>query len=388
MKTPLAIILLALVVGVGVGVGTAVWRARLVPWDGPPPGVASPRPATAQGETPKVAVDQEEYNFGVMDASDKKSHGFVFTNTGKGPLVLRDGGSSCRCAVAEIEKAEVPPGGSTKVTVRWTAKDMIGDYRQTARVKTNDPSHASVALTVAGKVKQSLWADPPELVLSRVSASEPTTGEVRLFCSLAGPLRILDCKFSNQDTAEFFQVANEAISPSQEGPGKEARSAVLLRVTVKPGLPQGPFQQTILLGTSIESARTFSLPIKGTVGSDISVAGEGWSDEQGLVYLGQVQGSAGARRQLRLIVRGSQGKEVKFKVVRIEPGFLQVTLGQTTAIGSGAATQTPITIQIPKGSLPANHMGSEQGKLGEIILETGHPQTPQLRIRVRFAVEG
>jgi hypothetical protein len=89
-----------------------------------------------------------------------------------------------------------------------------------------------------------------------------------------------------------------------------------------------------------------------------------------------------------LIVRGSLGKEVKFKVIGIEPGFLQVTLGETTPIGSGAATQTPLTIQIPEGSPPGNHMGSDQGKLGEIILETGHPQTPQLHILVRFAVEG
>ena len=43
-------------------------------------------------------------------------------------------------------------------------------------------------------------------------------------------------------------------------------------------------------------------------------------------------------------------------------------------------------IEIPPGSPTVDCLGSEQGKLGEIILESTHPQVPKLRILVRFAV--
>ena len=70
------------------------------------------------------------------------------------------------------------------------------------------------------------------------------------------------------------------------------------------------------------------------------------------------------------------------------PSVLKVSLGQPSEINNGAVVADAVMIDIPPGSPPVNHLGSEQGKLGEIILETTHPQVPKLRILVRFAVEG
>jgi hypothetical protein len=89
-----------------------------------------------------------------------------------------------------------------------------------------------------------------------------------------------------------------------------------------------------------------------------------------------------------LVAHGPKCNEVKFTPVSIEPDLLKVEIGKTTSINGGKATETPLTIEIPKASRPANHLGSEQGKLGKIVLATNHPHVPQLRIYVSFLIEG
>jgi hypothetical protein len=141
-----------------------------------------------------------------------------------------------------------------------------------------------------------------------------------------------------------------------------------------------------VLKTSAGSSLT--LPVEGSVGSEIAVVGHGWDPDTGILSIGEIAGGAGASRQLMLVVRGPLRREVKFKTQRIKPDVLKVLLGPPHEINNGVVVQIPLRIEIPAGSPPANHLGSEQGKLGEILLETSHPQVPTLRILVRFAITG
>ncbi len=150
----------------------------------------------------------------------------------------------------------------------------------------------------------------------------------------------------------------------------------------------GRFRQRIQIRTNLEAAREVGVPIEGTVVGDISVAGPGWNDRLSLLTIGTVSSEKGAERRLMLIVRGPHRKEVKFEPVEVFPDSLQVTVGQSTESKSGAVTLVPLIIQIPKGSPPANHLGSKQGKAGRVLIHTNHPKVPQLRVFVRFAVKG
>ena len=122
--------------------------------------------------------------------------------------------------------------------------------------------------------------------------------------------------------------------------------------------------------------------------AEIAVVGRGWDPDTGILTLGEVSRRTGIERKLILVVRGPWRKEVEFKPVRVAPSVLKVSLGQRSEINKGAVVQIPLTIDVPKDSPPMNYLGSEQGGLGEIILETAHPQVPKLRILVRFAIEG
>jgi hypothetical protein len=143
-----------------------------------------------------------------------------------------------------------------------------------------------------------------------------------------------------------------------------------------------------MVQTGLKSVPTVQIPLAGTVVGDISIAGQGWDEENGILTLGRISSYQGAQRRLLLVTRGPLGKQVQFTLVRSDPDLLQVDqekLKETTTIASGTVSQTPLVIRIPKGSRRAYYLGSE---LGEILIKTNHPDIPLLRIRVRFAVEG
>jgi hypothetical protein len=381
------IVIVSLALGAALGAGTAVLRARSVLK--PVAAESAPSPPPPADEPSKAVVDKAEYEFGTMDASEERHHDFIISNKGAGPLRLVAGGTSCRCTVSQLEKEQIPPGGSTKVTLTWKTKGVYGPYRQTANILTNDPDRREITLTVSGEVVTALRAEPPDLVFTRLPAGEAAAGEARLWCNVPDqPLRIIDFKLSDPATAGHFQVTYQPLDQEAVRREKGAKSGVLLRVAITPGLPQGRFQQNVVLHTNVPASQTLTIPVYGDIASDISIAGPGWNPDTGTLYLGAVSRREGAQRRLLLIVRGPQGKEVKFKLVRVQPSFLVAKLGPTTAVGQGTLFQTPLNIEVPKGSPPANHLGSEQGESGQILLQTTHPQAKQLRLFVQFAVEG
>ena len=390
MKT-LLLVALTILLGVALGIGAAGLRIRAATWN--PKLDESVETAAAPlsrpiGPAPKAVVDQTEYKFGTLDMSDSGSHDFVFTNAGDAPLTLASGGTSCRCAMSKLDRERIPPGGSAKVTVTWKPIDKLGPYRQTAKIRTNDPARPQITLTVSGRITVATRFSPPELVFSRLSAGETSTGKSRLFCYLDEPLKIPGHRWSDAATASYFDVALQSLSAEELKEEPSARSGVLVAVTVKPGLPPGPIHQKLLLQTNVASSPTLMLPIQGNIGGEIAVVGRGWDPDTGILTLGEVSRRTGIERKLILVVRGPLRKEVEFKPMRVAPSVLKVSLGQRSEINSGAVVQIPLTIDIPQDSPPMNHLGSEQGELGEIILETTHPQVPKLRILVRFAIVG
>lgn len=410
MKT-LLVILAAVVLGVATGVGGGVLRIAVVPWNGDPVSrVQDPRmpESTSEGQpAPKAVFEQTEYDFGSMDMEAEGYHDFVVINRGDGPLKLTAGETSCRCTLSEIKDEELAPGESTKVRVTWTPKKVIGPYRQTATVFTNDANHDRVELVVVGRVTLAILAEPKELVFTRITAGEPATGEVRLLSFLSDSLKIVDCKLADQATADYFEVTFEEM-PSEElvsetvdsdpsndedvggqgSPGKKAKalSGCLIRVTVKPGLPQGPFKQKIFVATNLDEAPSLAIPVEGTIAGDISIFGRGYDEHLATLTMGTVSSRKGSQRDLTLLVRGPHREEVEFTCQQCMPEFLEVEVGETTLVGRGAVAKTPLIVRIPPGAPAANHLGSDQGALGEIVLETSHPEIPILRIHVSFAV--
>jgi hypothetical protein len=399
----LGLTFVACLAGFALGAGAAWQHIKKPAWQGFP---VAENPATPQA-VPKLAVDSELFVFGVMKGGGTGSHQFHFFNHGQAPLTLKAGATSCKCTVSEVEKGILSPGDSGSVTLQWHPKEVVGRFEQNAKIITNDPIRPELVLSVSGEVTVGLRAIPPSLVLSSLARQDTAHADVRIYCYLPGqPLEIDGFKMAYDALAPYFTVTHEPIPKSDLAQEPNAQSGVLLHVGVKPGLPQGPFQQTILIATNQPDATSVAIPIEGKVSGDISVAGPDWDDDQNSLNLGAVKSQIGASRQLQLIVRGPKNvdkngadkngsdrnwAETRFEVGRVEPDYLHVTLGKTEVLGSGASlriSRTPLTIEVPPGSPQESHLGSEQGHVGVIVLETTDPQTPQFKVRVRFAVEG
>ena len=385
------LVALALIVGLAAGVGTALLRVQMTAPDTEAmlAGQSGTGRFALPGEPrPKVVIDETSFDFGAMGDDATNSHSFIFRNEGDGTLTLTKGDTTCRCTLIDLEQTDIPPGESAAVKVQWNAKNLAGPYRQSATIFTNDPDRSRVTLTITGRITAALRVTPSDLVFSHLSVGEPATGEVRLYSYLPQKLQITGHKLKDRESAEHFEVAYRPLASDQLKDEPDVKSGCLVTISVKSGLPLGAFRQTILLTTNLKDSPTVEIPVEGTVDSDISIIGRGWNDKNGVLRIGTVSSRQGAEQTVTLACRGSYSKEVTYKVAHVTPSLLKVELGKRADRNQGKVSLTPLTIQIPKGSHPANHLGSEQGDLGRITIETNHPQAPQLRILVRFAVEG
>jgi len=385
---------LAVLVGAGVGIGAGFVRTAWYPWDGTPSGAgggaASPKEMGPPMPSAKVLVEADTFDFGVMDNSATRRHEFVFKNVGTMPLALSQGPTSCKCTASILEEGEIPPGRSSTVVVEWTGGDTVGEFTQTARILTNDPSRAMVTLKIKGRVTQAARVTPSELVLTDITVGETESGQVKLFGFRSKPLEITGYEFSRPSTAAHFEVTFQPMTADQVAAEaeKDATSGCLVEITVKPGLPQWGIQQRIVFTTNYEEAPTIEVPVRVTTGSEISIVAAGWNKEAGVLDWGTLRSKEGARRKLILRVAGLHHREVTFKPIEVFPDLLKVDVGKTSDLENGAVSVTPLIIQVPKGSRPADHLGLKEENLGRIILETTHPDVRELRIRVRFAVAG
>jgi hypothetical protein len=388
MKTFIAIIL-AIILGIALGAATVGLRIAQTPWPGNPPVSSESSPAPSAGPrqpAPKLEVENAKYDFGSMDIDEKASHVFRVRNQGDVLLTIKEDGTSCGCVVSEVDPAEIIPGQSSKITIKWKSRQRLGQFTETASFTTNDPAKPEFTLTITGQVTARIRVVPPELVLNGISANETSAGQVRLLCYQDEPWQILGHQWEGAN-ASSFQATIEPLSDEQlkEEPG--AKSGYLIRVGVKPGLPYGLFKQTIRLRTDLKYRPEIIVPVEGSVASDVSIAGADWDREHGVLNLGTVNSREAVRRRVLLVARGPYRKQLKF-VPRENPDLpFKLSIGQTTEINNGKVTQTPLTIEIPRGARSADYMSDNPSDWGKITIETTHPQVPEVQIPVRFAVE-
>jgi len=336
-----------------------------------------------------VVVDGTDFDFGVGQRQAAMHHTFVFRNDGDEPLRLTQGATTCKCTLSELKAGDVPPGGTTEVRLDFKLVTMGEQFRQTAEIHTNDPRRPSVTLAIHGTVTDLVRLEPGDLVLSNVPSNEGAKAAVHLYGFEVKDLQVLSHEFTNQETASFFTLDWRPATGDElrEKPG--ASAALVGTLTLKPGLPLGPINQTIHLQTNVAEADKLELAISGSVVSDISIVGpSSFIEKHSVVVFGTVERSRGAKTTLRLLVKGPHRREVKLTVQEIDPAdVLNVSLGEVQEINAGVVLMYPLEIEIRPDSRLINRMGSEQAKYGRIVIETTHPAVKKIPINVKFAVE-
>lgn len=337
-------------------------------------------------EAPVLFVPEPHYDFGTMQRGTSKSHEFEIRNTGAAPLKLRSGGTTCKCTLSDVPEMSVPPGGSTKVKLEWTAKSDSGPFRQTATILSNDLAHSPFELSVDGQIISISGVEPPEFLFNKLAVDETKSVSVYVMAMLQDELTVKDALFGDPTIREKFDVKIEPVERDAL-PNKLARRGVRVTVTAKPGLPIGRFSSWLTLHTDLPEASKLDIPVIGQVVGDIGIHGSvGWNEEQGVLTFGAVRSSEGGKRKVNIIVRGAGAPDIQFKVKSTDPEELKATIGQPKKL-SDTLVQVPVEIEVPRGTHPMVRLETAQGEAGHIVFSTTHPKIKELALAVRFAVE-
>jgi hypothetical protein len=380
----------AAVAGVAIGASGAFLQ-RSTPWT-----VGDLRVTSApSGPAPHAETAETRHAFGTLGTGGSGSHEFVVRNAGDGPLTLRKGTTSCTCTVSDFEAIEggsadgtrvVPPGGETKIRVQWKGKPPGGPFRQQAPILTDDPRRPEVVFTVEGTVVPTWKAIPDLLAVPRLSASSGDRLTTDVFTYGTESPVVTEVALDDPKFAQSVSFATAPLSAEEVAAETGATGGFRLTVDLRPGLPIGPLKRTVRVSFTIPEPIVAEIPLEGTVGGDLVMAGPGWDSSRQALLLGTVSGKAGLRTRVFLTAKGPHRDSVRPTVREVVPEALQVTVGDGSPIGTGGAVRIPIDIVIPPGSRAVNHLCSQQGPAGRIVLATGHPDSPEFTIPVCVAV--
>lgn len=382
----------ALAVGGGVGVGTAALDATLRPWQ---LGGFRPDAARSAATAPRAEIDATVHAFGTVGSGAKGRHVFTIRNAGAGPLTLTRGASSCSCTIGELggaagdgpdATAVVPPGESAPVTVQWTGKGGGGPFRQQVTILTDDPRRPEIALVVEGTVVPTWRAEPPELVVPRIAAGTGGRASTTVYTFGPTPPTVRSAVIDGDDATRLFAVATTPIDAAVVAAEPGATGGFRVDVDLRPGLPIGRLRRVVTVTFDVGDEIVAEIPLAGVVGGDLALAGPGWDSGRQALVLGTVSGRAGLVTQLFITARGPHAAAVRPVVRSVEPASLVVTVGEPGPVGGGGSLRIPLEISIPPGSRPVNHLCSESGPPGTIVLDTGHPEVPTLTIPVCVAI--
>jgi hypothetical protein len=344
---------------------------------------------------PKVEVPESRYAFGTIGTGATGSHRFEIRNTGGGPLTLSRGTTSCSCTVSDFESAEgatpdakkvVPPGDSAFVTVQWKGKPPGGPFRQQVTILTDDPRRPEAVFVVEGTVVPTWRAVPESIALASLSASGAQQASATVYTFGKEHPVVQGVTIDHPQATEFFSLATVPLSAAEIAAEAGATGGFRVDVAIRPGLPLGRLRQTITAAFTMPEEVTAQVPLEGSVGGDLVLAGPGWDSSRQALLLGTVSGKTGLRTRLFLTAKGPHRDLVRPTVEATVPDALQVTIGEGSPVGSGSVVRIPIDIVIPPGSRSVNHICSPQAPAGRIVLRTGHPDSPLFSIPVCVAI--
>jgi hypothetical protein len=332
-------------------------------------------------------IGGEEFDFGVMDRGETRTHSFQLKNNSDKHVAVEVKGTTCKCTVGDLEKSSIGPGETVDVNLEWVAKSMETDFKQTATIKTSHPARPTILLNVFGKVLQIVQAFPPNVVFSDVTVRESREQEFMVYGFKDDRLVIEEYRWTEPETAEFFEFEWETAPKEIVDAEENAMAAVICKVKMKEGLPLGPINQTLELVTSSSRSGVLDIPVRARIVGDVSMTGTGYREITNVLRMGPISRSRGMKRKLFMTIKGPHREEFQVLGAKAEPAdVLKVEYGEPRELQGGRVKMYTLQFEVPKDSRPVNLSGGEEHGLGKVVLSTNHPDLAEIEVKVNFAV--
>ncbi len=101
---------------------------------------------------PEIKFEQKTIDYGTIDQGADGNREFVFTNTGKEPLIITNAKGSCGCTVPTWPREPIAPGETGVIKVKYDTK-RVGPFTKTVTLSSNAKTPTEV-LHIKGVVKK------------------------------------------------------------------------------------------------------------------------------------------------------------------------------------------------------------------------------------------
>lgn len=334
-------------------------------------------PISPTGPYPKAVADETTFDFGKMPVGAEGKHEYTIRNDGEADLVLmaRKEDTTCSCTFGELSKdGSLKPGDSVTVTLQWTIKAPTPRFRHSAVVRTNDPENKTLELVVEGDVDEALRLLPGATwQFGDLSSSEPNVITGELFSTVIDQFEIK----SHTTTRETTQVEWSPMPP-EALEGYQGKCGYVIKVTVPPDVPIGPYADNVRLITDIEKGGQLAFEIKGLRAGPLEFVGTGFHPQANVLMMGEFPAATGKESVLSVFVRDLEG-DLVLKDVKQEFNSVELSLEKDEKF-AGKTQRYLLKIKVP----PGGSQNRQRKQSEKIDLFLNHPDAPEVRLIVDF----
>jgi hypothetical protein len=310
---------------------------------------------TARGE---IKFKKLTHDFGAVDDAEEVHCDFEFTNTGDGPLLIREIKASCGCTTTSLEKMEYQSGESGSIELNFHPKGY-GPQTKTITVKSNSSRNERIVLYIKAVVTPFVQFEPRAVRFDQVPTTEGREQTVKVSCRDANAVFGGPVCTHPSFTAEWT-------APPVNGVGT-------LTVKLKPGAAKGNVINKVKL--DVQGARAPGEPVQkqtAELSASAAVFGEIIIEP---VFLSVGRVDPGGQVDKSVVLRRPKGAPFQLlsaELMNPAPANLEVSITQT---GS------KWTVRVHGES------GTYQGLVrGSVVIQTDVAGDPRLTIPVMGAV--
>lgn len=101
----------------------------------------------------EMKFEKELHDFGTVIEGVNATYEFVFTNTGKEPIIISNVAASCGCTTPSWTKEPVKPGQKGSIKAVYSSQNRLGPFNKQITV-TSNASTSTKVLTIKGNVER------------------------------------------------------------------------------------------------------------------------------------------------------------------------------------------------------------------------------------------
>jgi len=101
---------------------------------------------------PVITFEESIFEFGEIMQGDVVEHVFVFTNTGKSPLILSNVKTTCGCTAPTWPREPIAAGETSEMLVRFNSRGKSGMQNKTITIFSN-ALNATEKIRIVSQVK-------------------------------------------------------------------------------------------------------------------------------------------------------------------------------------------------------------------------------------------